>query len=757
MTEVARYNKPQAEKDEELGQYLDLMKLEDQALAMALEKERESVEHAIEKMHRLNNFRIDEAHIREANIAEANFLLQMQELERKWLQQRQVEEAASLKEEEEDRRMLEKLIRDMRALKLGVRQRREAGEKVKSVKLRIGERRQAFQMRLAAIESRQERERKALQDSHSRIVKNMSIYRQLLVREYEDQALESAVISMNDSQLVKGRALKAASRDTDKLHEAKMLQLKLRMQKEGEQLREEQLLRLKHMQKVCDLELDHVDEIENLVAEQKVQELELEVEQRREMEQEEERIMTQNDALKAFSIQRQLQLKAARITSQQRSEARQLARQHKIAAKQREKQFFENEEEIKQNQAELEEGDEKRSVGYSDGAGLEASRRSSASQSQGSAVGTEISDVTDADSMFSTTEATIMNAAGVGKEGLELQEQATRDKQRLDELATRHQEAMETLRTQQREYHASMKREHAEEMARLLAEQEDEYKQLKIQHHIEMDKLLKTQMLADQLEADNQLSNELLYGMLPRYVADTLKNGVEVEPKDFECITILYSDIVQFTNLTAKSRPQQIVNLLNRLYTAFDAILDDYTDVYKTETIGDAYQIVGGLNRHVDDGNFAKYAIEVVDCALRFIEEVEKLDMSDQAQEKLNIRIGVHSGPAVGGVAGITMPKFALFGDNVNIASLMEQKSFPNRVHISPATYELVKDAFEFEQRPDKVPIEGGEPMTTYWLVGRKTSPDGETKARAAGKSAAKKAAMKGVGSRMGRASTAAQ
>ena len=109
---------------------------------------------------------------------------------------------------------------------------------------------------------------------------------------------------------------------------------------------------------------------------------------------------------------------------------------------------------------------------------------------------------------------------------------------------------MEILRIQQREFRESLKREHDEAMSHLLAEQEEEYKQLKIQHHHEMEALLKTQNAANALEADNEVSNTLLYGMLPRYVADELKMGNEVEPKDFECVTILQADIVQFTNLT---------------------------------------------------------------------------------------------------------------------------------------------------------------------------------------------------------------
>lgn len=247
-----------------------------------------------------------------------------------------------------------------------------------------------------------------------------------------------------------------------------------------------------------------------------------------------------------------------------------------------------------------------------------------------------------------------------------------------------------------------------------------------MQHHKETELLLKTQSAANALEEDNKGANELLYGMLPRYVADAMKMGGEIPPKDFECVTILFSDIVQFTNLTARSSPDQIVNLLNRLYTSFDSALDNYADLYKTETIGDAYQIVAGLNGDEDEkmmGHEAvvrRNAIDTVDCALRFLEEIKRMDMSDQVEKDLFIRIGIHSGPCVGGVAGVTMPKFAIFGDSATIAGQMEQKSRPNKVHISATTYELVKDAFIIEKANTPITLEGGQQMQTYWVNGRK-------------------------------------
>ncbi|KAI8816886.1 uncharacterized protein EV422DRAFT_273822 [Fimicolochytrium jonesii] len=314
-----------ASKDAELLSHLKLMRLEDEALAQALAVERREADATIERIHRANNFRIDEAHIREANIAEAQFLADMQDLERKWIARRQEEEAADLKEEEETQRMLNKVTQELRALKLGVRQREEARQRVISVKRRLQERRATQQIRMQALEVRQQRERQALQESHARIIKNTSLYRNLLLQEYEDSELKGLIINSSGSS-DRLNELQQDRLDSDKVHESKMLQLKLRMQKEVEQLREEHLLRLKHMLKTSELELNCVEEMETLAAEHMVEELAKEAEQKKEGEELEESLDTQLGQIKSFQVQRQLQMKAQRVVHSQRQEARQLVR-----------------------------------------------------------------------------------------------------------------------------------------------------------------------------------------------------------------------------------------------------------------------------------------------------------------------------------------------------------------------------------------------------------------------------------------------
>ncbi|CAC5423154.1 Guanylate cyclase soluble subunit beta-2,Soluble guanylate cyclase gcy-31,Soluble guanylate cyclase gcy-35,Head-specific guanylate cyclase,Receptor-type guanylate cyclase gcy-28,Soluble guanylate cyclase gcy-36,Guanylate cyclase soluble subunit alpha-1,Retinal guanylyl cyclase 2,Heat-stable enterotoxin receptor,Soluble guanylate cyclase 88E,Guanylate cyclase soluble subunit beta-1,Guanylate cyclase soluble subunit alpha-2 [Mytilus coruscus] len=219
-----------------------------------------------------------------------------------------------------------------------------------------------------------------------------------------------------------------------------------------------------------------------------------------------------------------------------------------------------------------------------------------------------------------------------------------------------------------------------------------------------------------QLEDEKRKTDALLYQMLPRKVAEDLKLGKPVKAESFEKVTIYFSDIVGFTTIAGDCTPIQVVELLNSLYTVFDDTIKSY-EVYKVETIGDAYMVVSGLPERNGD----KHASEMAYVALDLLDGVRNFRMPHDPEGCLRIRIGLHSGPVVSGVVGLTMPRYCLFGDTVNTASRMESNGEALKIHMSSATANMLKETglFELQKRGD-LTIKGKGSMTTYWLEGIK-------------------------------------
>uniref|UniRef100_H0UUJ1 Guanylate cyclase domain-containing protein n=2 Tax=Cavia porcellus TaxID=10141 RepID=H0UUJ1_CAVPO len=192
--------------------------------------------------------------------------------------------------------------------------------------------------------------------------------------------------------------------------------------------------------------------------------------------------------------------------------------------------------------------------------------------------------------------------------------------------------------------------------------------------------------------------------------------GTTVEPEYFDQVTIYFSDIVGFTTISALSEPIEVVGLLNDLYTLYDAVLGSY-DVYKVETIGDAYMVASGLPQR----NGSRHAAEIANMALDILSSVGGFRMRHAPDVPIHIRVGLHSGPCVAGVVGVTMPRYCLFGDTVNTASRMESTGLPYRIHISGSTAQALlslDEGYKIDVR-GQTELKGKGMEETYWLVGK--------------------------------------
>lgn len=183
----------------------------------------------------------------------------------------------------------------------------------------------------------------------------------------------------------------------------------------------------------------------------------------------------------------------------------------------------------------------------------------------------------------------------------------------------------------------------------------------------------------------------------------------------FDSVSILFSDVVTFTEICSRITPMEVVSLLNYMYSIFDT-LTERNNVYKVETIGDAYMVVSGAPEKE-----INHAEKVCDMALDMVEAIT--DLKDPSTgSHLRIRVGVHSGAVVAGIVGLKMPRYCLFGDSVNTASRMESTSEAMKIHISESTKELLGPTYRVSERGE-IDVKGKGAMKTYWLDERENRP----------------------------------
>ena len=216
-----------------------------------------------------------------------------------------------------------------------------------------------------------------------------------------------------------------------------------------------------------------------------------------------------------------------------------------------------------------------------------------------------------------------------------------------------------------------------------------------------------------ELVISTQLESErLLRNVLPESIVKRLKAGERVIADGIPEATVVFVDIVNFVNLSATMAPAAVVIVLNRVFSAFDALCEQY-GVEKIKTIGDAYMLATGVPNPIKD-----HIVVAAKIALDMQELVTRLGMREQ--RTIQFRIGIHTGPVVAGVIGTRKFSYDLWGDTVNIASRMEASGLPGRIHVTRPVYEALKDSFELEAR-GSISLKGIGDMEAFFLNAAKS------------------------------------
>jgi guanylate cyclase len=210
---------------------------------------------------------------------------------------------------------------------------------------------------------------------------------------------------------------------------------------------------------------------------------------------------------------------------------------------------------------------------------------------------------------------------------------------------------------------------------------------------------------------EREKANKLLLNVLPKEIAPILKGSDKTIADYYESASVLFADIVGSTPLFSAMEPAEAVDWLNEIFTMFDRLVDS-CGLEKIRTIGDNYMVASGVPVHRAD-----HAQAIAQLALDMIEQLKEVPA--RKGKRIEFRVGINTGPLVAGVIGQTKFHYDLWGDTVNIASRMESHGEAGRVHITQATYEMIKDEFECVPR-GTIPIKGKEEMETWFLVGRK-------------------------------------
>ncbi|KAI9187603.1 hypothetical protein H9P43_001993 [Blastocladiella emersonii ATCC 22665] len=688
----------------------------DYALSGSMRALREDVEAKVQSQRKLKHFEQEQANIREASLTEARNLYTSQLTERRQTDLRQRELAEALLQSELNKLRLGKISDRWMYLKLRFVQLEEAREREVAHRRRMKQKREAFQMLISNLEARQVAEREDLKKGQERIANNLKLV----------QELEMRSLSESDRR-VKVKANEVAAH-----------QLRMQQQKEAEQLRELQLIKIKHMTETLQHEVDELNALEDMAQVHREEELTLEAKHEMELQAAQDQVNTDQALIKANHLrERQKQIRG-QLESRQRRQARFLERQQRHTAKLRQRTFMAADELLAASSGANGDGDSDTSSDTGS---------DSESMTSGATSETEHDEANGAEG----GEGQVVAAHGGGHghgggfdqgadrsknlaeaQEQDILEQLRKGRERIKMLQRQQRENTESLLRQHRDQFRMLQKEHKRVTGDLIKEQEEETRQIKSDHAVEMSELLATMSRNEVIESqmDKQLdtdsSNGLLEQMLPKFVTAQLKEGKIPEPVSFDFVCVGFMDVYGFKELATKAtgKGRKLVKLLDRLYKCFDTILERYPTLYKVETVLDTYMVATGvqeIREQTSPAERLEFAQTLLDFSLDAMTAVHDLAVHDLELDvdwsTIPLRVGLNCGPCFAGVVGNKMIHYCLFGDTINVASRMCSTSTPGKIQVSSGYRAAVAEVPDFafiERGP--IPIKGKGDMITHFV-----------------------------------------
>ncbi len=213
------------------------------------------------------------------------------------------------------------------------------------------------------------------------------------------------------------------------------------------------------------------------------------------------------------------------------------------------------------------------------------------------------------------------------------------------------------------------------------------------------------------LELEQARSEKLLLNILPAAIAQRLKANDMRIADHYASVTVMFADLINFTQISEKMSPTQLIDLLSQVFLSFDQLAEKF-QVEKIKTIGDAYMVISGA-----PVIYADHAHRIAEMALEMKSALNEVSM--KIGINLGMRIGINSGPVVAGVIGSSKFSYDLWGDTVNMASRMEDTCTPDAIQVTQATQQILQHSYTFAARTG-VQVKGKGAVDTYILLGHK-------------------------------------